>query len=680
MTSGKKCLALLFLALITHYVVKAQSQFQIWGGSLGAPVYKQDFGTAANATNIAGAPLPPGITSFTYSNSVCPPEGSYSIVHEITDTCSANKWHPVASDHNSQVNFGNMMLVHNIASLLERVLYVDTVNQDLCANTLYEFSAAIINIDALGSCSGANNFPSFRFTLEDASGKALQSYATPELQAYPPPTSAGPLWKYSIYGFDYPMPANMNKIILKITVLPSDNNSNCYNDFAIDDVLFSPAGAKIEIFFDQFPDHIITPLCFQDNKSVSFTGNMDAYYANPAFQWEQTTDNGLTWKNIPAANSNVYSQNFPLADTFLFRLRGSEASNIGNRACGVVSNTLKVEVNGIPSDFKASNNSPICSGEDLKFTAEGGASYTWSGPNGFFDNSPFAHIYHSILADSGTYYVEIITVGGCKALDSTHVIMRGLPEITAGPDTSICKGQSVNLICTPAAGYEWSPPDGLSSTSISNPIAKPQTTVRYTVKVFDENNCSASADVNVKILNDIEVKSAISGSNYLCRPFDSANFFNASLGKISSWKWNFDNGQTSLSQDPPTIQYAIENGRTTYNIKLTVSDSAGCTDSAYYTLKVVNNCYIAVPTAFTPNGDGINDYLYPLNAYKATNLIFRVYDRAGKIVFETSDWTKKWDGSFKGMPQPAGVFVWTLEYNDAANKRVTLKGATLLTR
>ena len=51
--------------------------------------------------------------------------------------------------------------------------------------------------------------------------------------------------------------------------------------------------------------------------------------------------------------------------------------------------------------------------------------------------------------------------------------------------------------------------------------------------------------------------------------------------------------------------------------------------------------YIAGPSAFTPNNDGLNDYLYPLNAYKATNLLFKVYNRFGKLVFETKDCTKK---------------------------------------
>jgi gliding motility-associated-like protein len=103
-------------------------------------------------------------------------------------------------------------------------------------------------------------------------------------------------------------------------------------------------------------------------------------------------------------------------------------------------------------------------------------------------------------------------------------------------------------------------------------------------------------------------------------------------------------------------------------------------DTAYHIINVAENCYIAVPSAFTPNNDGKNDYLYPLNAYKATGLVFRVYNRTGRIVFETRDWTRKWDGRINGAEQQTGVYIWTLDYNDAGGRRVSLRGTTALIR
>ncbi|HNR15340.1 MAG TPA: gliding motility-associated C-terminal domain-containing protein, partial [Chitinophagaceae bacterium] len=127
-------------------------------------------------------------------------------------------------------------------------------------------------------------------------------------------------------------------------------------------------------------------------------------------------------------------------------------------------------------------------------------------------------------------------------------------------------------------------------------------------------------------------------------------------------------------------QYSIPANQSSFITKLVVEDSAGCVDSVYHIIRVAENCYIAVPSAFTPNNDGKNDFLYPLNAYKATNLVFRVYNRIGQLVFETRDWNRKWDGRIGGLEQPTGVYVWMLDYNDAAGKRVSLKGTTVLIR
>jgi gliding motility-associated-like protein len=95
----------------------------------------------------------------------------------------------------------------------------------------------------------------------------------------------------------------------------------------------------------------------------------------------------------------------------------------------------------------------------------------------------------------------------------------------------------------------------------------------------------------------------------------------------------------------------------------------------------VQSCYIAVPSGFTPNGDGINDYLYPLNAYKAINLEFRVYNRYGQLVFETKNWMNKWDGTINGKQQPTGTYVWMLNYTDSdSGKKYFLKGTSVLIR
>src|SRR6185436_9588012 len=103
------------------------------------------------------------------------------------------------------------------------------------------------------------------------------------------------------------------------------------------------------------------------------------------------------------------------------------------------------------------------------------------GPNGFYDNIQSPGIFNSSLADSGTYYVDITTLGGCHASGNTHVVVIGT-DVHASPDTSICKGKTIRLSVSPGTSYEWTPSTGLSSTTVRSPLAKPAVTTEYTVK------------------------------------------------------------------------------------------------------------------------------------------------------------------------------------------------------
>jgi gliding motility-associated-like protein len=118
----------------------------------------------------------------------------------------------------------------------------------------------------------------------------------------------------------------------------------------------------------------------------------------------------------------------------------------------------------------------------------------------------------------------------------------------------------------------------------------------------------------------------------------------------------------------------------TYVVSLVVQNNLGCYDSVSTQIAKLQSCYIKVPNAFTPNGDGRNDFLYPLNAFLATNLEFMVYNRYGQLVFETRDWSRKWDGTIGGLPQQTGTFIWTLRYTDSSGKKFFLRGSSILIR
>jgi gliding motility-associated-like protein len=181
-------------------------------------------------------------------------------------------------------------------------------------------------------------------------------------------------------------------------------------------------------------------------------------------------------------------------------------------------------------------------------------------------------------------------------------------------------------------------------------------------------------------LNHDSLVANFTGPDFYC-PNDLAYFKDTSIGTIIAWNWLFGNGKTSDQKIPPPQYYSITEKERVFPIRLIIESNKFCYDTAMKYLKVVNNCYIAVPSAFTPNGDGKNDYLYPINAFKATRLEFRVFNKYGQQLFETKDWTHKWDGTFNGQAQASGVYVWMLEYSDVeTGKKVFQKGTTVLIR
>ena len=257
--------------------------------------------------------------------------------------------------------------------------------------------------------------------------------------------------------------------------------------------------------------------------------------------------------------------------------------------------------------------------------------------------------------------------------------------VTADFQTSIkagCKNDTLTLAHNGNGGsnqWLWRI-DSIAVSAIQNPVIISKAFGNHTVKLVVTNGkCTDSATSNF-VLPDQTVKAAFAASDSLC-PTDALQFTDQSSSNTTIWKWDFGNGVTSNSQIPPAQYYPLTNRFTNYTVRLAVKNNFNCADTAYRIITVLVTCYIAVPSAFTPNGDGLNDYLYPLNAYKAGNLVFKVFNRYGQVIFETEDWTRKWDGRVKGIPQGSGTYVWTLSYiNKDTGQPVFLSGTTVLIR
>jgi len=221
--------------------------------------------------------------------------------------------------------------------------------------------------------------------------------------------------------------------------------------------------------------------------------------------------------------------------------------------------------------------------------------------------------------------------------------------------------------------------DGNQTSTLQNPII-PYTTFeqKLTTLIVSNGVCSDTATRTIFFDNFIDAR--FEATTLVC-PGDKAFIKNTTIGNIVNWDWDFGNGNTSNLKDPLPQIYDVHTSSYSALVRLIATNNYGCRDTAYQFVKVINNCYIAVPSAFTPNGDGLNDYLYPLNAYKAADLSFSVYNRFGQQIFSTHDWTNKWDGTFKGQGADPGTYVWILTYlNTDTNKRVEQKGTTVLIR
>ena len=211
----------------------------------------------------------------------------------------------------------------------------------------------------------------------------------------------------------------------------------------------------------------------------------------------------------------------------------------------------------------------------------------------------------------------------------------------------------------------------LQNTSVVFP-ASGTNTIQLTVS---NGVCIDSTSVTIKL--DNEVKASFDAENVIC-PEDKLEVTNTSTGIIDTWRWNFGSAGTSFLKDPAPFLFPTLGREIKYPVKLVVTNrSLGCSDSAIKMVTVFDLCSADVPTAFTPNNDGLNDKFGPHNALKADNYEFKIYNRWGQLIFQSKKWSDRWDGKLNGKVQSSGVYVWMLSYTHRDTKQAVLKKGTV---
>ncbi len=225
------------------------------------------------------------------------------------------------------------------------------------------------------------------------------------------------------------------------------------------------------------------------------------------------------------------------------------------------------------------------------------------------------------------------------------------------------------------SSFNWSPIAYLNNPNILNPIVTPPRTTQYVLSVYDTVGCPKPGRDTVLVIVQPKIR-ANAGK-------DTVVVMNQPLQFIGSggvvYSWSPPTGLNNTGIYNPIGIYGPEIDSVRY--KMIVADSIGCIDSAYVTVKVFKTGpYVFVPTAFTPNGDGLNDVIRPIAVGIQRINYFSIYNRWGQLVFTTTVNRKGWDGKVNGRTQASGVFVWMVSAVDYTGKSLFLKGTVTLIR
>jgi gliding motility-associated-like protein len=308
---------------------------------------------------------------------------------------------------------------------------------------------------------------------------------------------------------------------------------------------------------------------------------------------------------------------------------------------------------------------------EFKDNSVNATSWLWQ-----FDDSTTSDLAEPVkeYETAGTYPVTLTIRHdylGCEYTTTGNVIINPLPEVTISTDTVICLGDAATLQASGGVTYQWWPTDELSAPEDDVTTATPTTNEWYQVSVTNQFGCTDYGTTNVYVQQQPVITLAdttlIVGETMQIDITDPG---------IADYDWSPTTQLSCYDCATPILQ-ALESEQ--YSI--TVTDTTGCFSLTYpFNLTVTKAYSVDVPEAFTPNNDGLNEKVF-VKGWGIEKLItFKIYNRFGQVVYESTNIDEGWDGTYKGSPQPIETYTYVAQVKLLNQQTKTKRGTIKLLR
>ncbi len=388
--------------------------------------------------------------------------------------------------------------------------------------------------------------------------------------------------------------------------------------------------------------------------SIPFFDVVDtAYCIGNSYTVQLDTAINYVWSPTIPNNGQVNQYTLTLGNTSNYSITATNQNGC------IYVDSFELIVHPLPQFTLTASDPDPCFGDSLTITTQpANFSFEWTGVD-LIDT--IGSSQHFLTTNSGQYTVEAIDTFGCVFSNSISINVLPLPILSLTPDTSvICLKESVTLTASGAINYTWSVPT-TSLINDSSALVQPSTTTTYKIIGTAFGGCidstSAIVIVNPKPHADFSVDLST-----LTAFTPDISTINTSTGAIT-YEWDFGDFSAISTSENPSHHYP-ENLAALYQIELIATNEFGCKDTAYNHFQTKEIVVFYVPTAFTPNGDELNQTFKPVfgDGIDKTNFWFTIYNRWGEVVFESFETDFEWDGTFNGSLVPFGSYTYQFYY------------------